>query len=120
VSNTPLTEGKTRMAVKPINYMKPLGPPPAGGFKKGEMVIMTAGDKVGRSILEDFVYKVYDKETFDYWQTPKGKKVWAKTGSAKNAWNCQMAYRYGDKKFSEQDRFTVHKFSMVLVKVEEE
>ena len=59
------------------------------------------------------VYRVYDTLKSEYFCTHKGKTVWPKSGSAKNAWN--LVFSSFNTKFNnkEQTRYVIHKFSLV-------
>jgi len=52
---------------------------------------------------------VYDSESLQYWKTPKGKSIWEKKASAKNAWN---ANGLSSIPFNQQCRFEVHEFEL--------
>lgn len=67
------------------------------------------------ALKEQRVFRVYDLVKFKYWTTPKGKTIWTKPASAKNAWNCQEACRYGDPVFNDmnQARYEIHAFKLV-------
>ena len=70
-------------------------------------------------MLKEYVYKVFDTQTKEYWKGPRGKSTWGRTCDAKNSWNAQHCYRPRryTVKFNEQDRFEVHQFLMTLERV---
>lgn len=72
------------------------------------------------------LYLVYDSQTDEWWETPKGKKAWNAANHAKNAVNANppewmwgkdrfgRPSRYHGIKFSEQTRLVVHKATYTL------
>lgn len=54
------------------------------------------------------VYRIYNKNTGHYWESPRGRTVWKSPGHAKQSYNTSRSWR--DPEFDQVDGPVLYKF----------